>query len=144
MQLKPLVGLFLTAPLAVLAAPTGPDTATINDISNLTNDLKAFDAAVQNWDLQEKSGPAQTMKDQANKAIQHLDQTLKDAKKIDSLSQDTQSQLATSMKEFSSVAGDVVKHMTEKVCLHTYMEGVGHWSNENSNLNLTGEMGIMV
>lgn len=115
MQLKPLVALFLTA-LPVVTAATSPDTATINDISNLTNDLKQFDAAVQKWDLQENSSPAQTMKDQANKAVQDLDQTLKDAKKIDSLSSDAQNKLVSGMKDFASVAGDAVKHMAEKVC----------------------------
>ncbi|OJJ86817.1 uncharacterized protein ASPGLDRAFT_44682 [Aspergillus glaucus CBS 516.65] len=54
------------------------------------------------------------MKDQANKAVQDLDQTLKDAKKIDSLSSDAQNKLVSGMKEFASVAGDVVKHMAEK------------------------------
>lgn len=125
MQLKPLVALFLTA-LPVVTATTSPETATINGISSLTNDLKQFDAAVQSWDLQENSSPAQTMKDQANKAVQDLDQTLKDAKKIDSLTPDAQNQLVAGMKGFASVAGDVVKHMAEKVCLllYTWMDKV--------------------
>ncbi|BCR84484.1 uncharacterized protein ACHE_11886A [Aspergillus chevalieri] len=113
MQLKPLV-VFLFTTLPVLTVATSPDTATINDISNLTNDLKAFDAAVQNWDLQENSSPAQTMKDQANKAVKDLSQTLQDAKKIESLTPDAQDKLVASMKEFTSVAGDVIKHMAEK------------------------------
>lgn len=125
MQLKPLVALFLTA-LPVVTATTSPETATINGISSLTNDLKQFDAAVQSWDLQENSSPAQTMKDQASKAVQDLDQTLKDAKKIDSLTPDAQNQLVAGMKGFASVAGDVVKHMAEKVCLllYTWMDKV--------------------
>lgn len=140
MQLKPLV-VFLFTTLPVLTVATSPDTATINDISNLTNDLKAFDAAVQNWDLQENSSPAQAMKDQANKAVKDLSQTLQDAKKIESLTPDAQDKLVASMKEFTSVAGDVIKHMAEKVCLYkTYADEVGHYTNENSNLNLTGEM----
>ncbi|EYE93722.1 uncharacterized protein EURHEDRAFT_387756 [Aspergillus ruber CBS 135680] len=112
MQLKPLVALLTAIP--VVTAATSPDTVTINDISNLTNDLKQFDAAIQSWDLQENSSPAQTMKDQANKAVQDLDQTLKDAKKIDSLTPDAQNKLVAGMQEFASVAGDVVKHMAEK------------------------------
>ncbi|ODM15354.1 hypothetical protein SI65_09295 [Aspergillus cristatus] len=113
MQLKPLVA-FLFTTLPVLTAATSPDTATINDISNLTDDLKGFDAAVQNWDLQENSSPAQTMKDQVNKAVKDLSQTPQDAKKIESLTPDAQNKLVASMKEFTSVAGDVIKHMTEK------------------------------
>lgn len=117
MQFKVLVTLLpllaAAVPLSSFSDSADPNTAAIEDIQALKNDLTKLDNAVQKYDGQLAS--AIPLKEDATNAQEDVEKALKDSKAITSLTPEVKQQLTTAMRELKPEAESALQHLVEKV-----------------------------
>lgn len=117
MQFKVLVTLLpllaAAVPLSSFSNSADPNTAAIEDIQALKNDLTKLDNAVQKYDGQLAS--AMPLKEDATNAQEDVEKALKDSKAITSLTPEVKQKLTTAMRELKPEAESALQHLVEKV-----------------------------
>lgn len=117
MQFKVLVTLLpllaAAVPLSSFSDSTDPNTAAIEDIQALKNDLTKLDNAVQKYDGQLAS--AMPLKEDATNAQEDVEKALKDSKAITSLTPEVKQKLTSAMRELKPEAESALQHLVEKV-----------------------------
>lgn len=134
MQFKVLVTLLpllaAAVPLSSFSDSADPNTAAIEDIQALKNDLTKLDNAVQKYDGQLAS--AIPLKEDATNAQEDVEKALKDSKTITSLTPEVKQELTTAMRELKPEAESALQHLVEKV---PHPDPHGLWERANGNRN---------